>query len=85
MTLDDEDDEFDIEDDGDDSEEDSDSQEDPAAAPSLELDPATKAKLLPMAMMKAKRSIGDETWKSLSSDEKTRLTDAELRKLAAAT
>jgi mRNA (guanine-N7-)-methyltransferase len=82
MTL---DDEVDNEDDGDDSEEDNDSQEDPAAAPSPELDPATKAKLLPMAMMKAKRSIGDEAWKSLSSDEKTRLTEAELRKLAAAT
>lgn len=44
--------------------------------------PALKAKLMPMAMMKAKKSYG-EGWKELSSDEKTRLTQIELEKLAA--
>jgi mRNA (guanine-N7-)-methyltransferase len=53
-------------------------------ATKAKLDPATKAKLLPMAMMNAKRSVGDEKWKSLTSDEKTLLTGAELRKLAGA-
>ena len=47
-----------------------------------EIDPMVKAKLLPMAMMKAKKIAGDDAWKSLSSDEKTRLTDVELHKLA---
>lgn len=47
-----------------------------------EIDPALKAKLMPMAMMKAKRVAGDEVWKSLASDEKTRLTRIELQKLA---
>jgi mRNA (guanine-N7-)-methyltransferase len=48
-----------------------------------DIDPIKKAKLLPMAMMKAKKAIGDEAWKALSSEEKTRLTDQELRRLAA--
>lgn len=47
-----------------------------------EIDQAIKSKLLPMAMVKAKKSIGDEAWKALSSDEKTQLTEIELRKLA---
>jgi hypothetical protein len=33
-------------------------------------------------MMKAKRAAGDDVWKSLASDEKTRLTGIELQKLA---
>jgi mRNA (guanine-N7-)-methyltransferase len=49
----------------------------------LEIDPALKAKLMPMAMMKAKRVAGDDVWKSLSSDEKTHLTGIELENLAA--
>lgn len=48
-----------------------------------DIDPIKKAKVLPMAMMKAKKAIGDEAWKALSSEEKTRLTDHELRRLAA--
>ena len=48
-----------------------------------EVDPALKVKLMPMAMMKAKKSAGDEEWKLLSSEEKTRLTDLQVRKLAA--
>jgi hypothetical protein len=61
---------------GDADEEDTEEQE-PA-----EIDPALKAKLMPMAMMKAKRVAGDDVWKSLASDEKTRLTGIELQKLA---
>ena len=50
----------------------------PSAVP-----PALKAKLMPMAMMKAKKAYG-EAWKDLSSEEKTRLTQIELEKLAGA-
>lgn len=49
-----------------------------------EVDPALKTKLLPMAMMKAKKAVGNDEWNELSSEEKTRLTDIELRKMAAA-
>jgi len=45
------------------------------------LPPALKAKLMPMAMMKAKKAFGDG-WKDLSSEEKTRLTEIELEQLA---
>lgn len=45
-----------------------------------EIDPAVKAKLLPMAMMKAKRA--NQGWADLSAEEKQRLTDIELRILA---
>lgn len=47
-----------------------------------EIDPALKAKLLPMAMLKAKRSVGAEEWSLLPSEEKTRLTELELEELA---
>ena len=47
-----------------------------------EIDPAIKAKFLPMAMIQAKRAAGGEVWKSLSSEEKTRLTNDELRRFA---
>lgn len=47
-----------------------------------EIDPKIKMKLLPMAMMKAKKIVGNDEWANLSSDEKTRLTERELRKLA---
>ena len=55
-----------------------------AVGTTSKLDPATKAKLLPMAMVNARRSVGDEKWKSLTSDEKTLLTGAEFQKLAGA-
>jgi SAM-dependent methyltransferase len=44
-----------------------------------ELDPVLKAKLYPMALLKAKKN---PRWDSLSSEEKSALTDDELRKLA---
>ena len=47
-----------------------------------DLTPAIKAQLMPMAMMKAKKLFGEE-WKDLSSEERTRLTQVELEKLAA--
>jgi SAM-dependent methyltransferase len=64
-------------DESDDEEEEDAEEEEPA-----EIDPMLKAKLMPMAMMKAKRAAGDDVWKSLASDEKTRLTGIELQKLA---
>jgi SAM-dependent methyltransferase len=64
-------------DESDEEEDEEEEEEEPA-----EIDPAVKAKLMPMAMMKAKRAAGDEVWKSLASDEKTRLTGIELQKLA---
>jgi hypothetical protein len=48
----------------------------------IEIDPIVKAKLMPVAMMKAKKSVGNDVWQSLSSDEKSKLTTAELVKLA---
>lgn len=47
-----------------------------------EVDAAIKAKLLPIALMKAKRTTGDGIWSTLSGNEKTRLIDLEVRKLA---
>ena len=47
-----------------------------------EIDPAIKAKFLPMALMKAKKASGSDAWASLSSEEKNRLTEMELRKMA---
>lgn len=44
-----------------------------------ELDPALKSKLYPMALLKAKKH---PEWNNLSSQEKSALTDDELRKLA---
>jgi SAM-dependent methyltransferase len=52
-------------------------------APAVELDPIKAKKMLPMAMMKAKRAAGEDEWKTLSSEEKKRLTQIELEKLAA--
>ena len=49
----------------------------------VKLDPIKAKKMLPMAMMKAKRLAGEEIWKTLSSDEKKKLTQVELEKLAA--
>ena len=47
-----------------------------------EVDPAIKAKLLPMAMIKAKRASGQDVWAGLSSEEKENLIEIELKKLA---
>lgn len=47
-----------------------------------EIDPAIKAKLMPMAMIKAKKA--NEGWADLSHEERLRLTEIELRKLAKA-
>jgi hypothetical protein len=43
-----------------------------------ELDPVLKAKLYPMALLKAKKN---PQWDSLTSEEKSALTDDGLRKL----
>jgi mRNA (guanine-N7-)-methyltransferase len=51
--------------------------------PTVELDPIKAKKMLPMAMMKAKKIAGEDKWKSLSSDEKKRWTQIELEKIAA--
>lgn len=44
-----------------------------------ELDVVKSQKLLPMAMIKAKRVAGDDVWNTLSSDEKKRLTQIQLQ------
>lgn len=46
-----------------------------------EIDPAVKAKLMPMAMIKAKKANAD-TWETLSAAERMTLTEIELKKLA---
>ena len=46
-----------------------------------DIDPEVKMKLMPMAMMKAKKAAGAE-WKGLLPDEKTALIEAEVVKLA---
>jgi len=65
----------------DDDADDNEDNQDPEHAP---IDPAFKAKMLPMALMKAKKSVGNDRWKELSSEDKTKLTDQELRKMATA-
>lgn len=50
----------------------------------VEIDPAIKAKMLPMAMMRAKKEAGGDVWNTLPSEEKTRLTTIMLRKLVSA-
>ena len=67
-----EDDEEQEEDDDDDDEED------------FELDIKVKAKLMPMAMLNVKKAVGNESWKTMTPDDKTRLTEIEVRKLAKA-
>jgi mRNA (guanine-N7-)-methyltransferase len=57
-------------------------EEPPKEEPEVELDPIKAKKMLPMAMIKAKRSAGEEVWNSLSSEEKKRLTQVELQVLA---
>lgn len=65
-------------------EEEDDSSEDEAESkpPPVELDPIKAKKMLPMAMIKAKRAAGEETWNSFSSEEKKRLTQVQLEILA---
>jgi mRNA (guanine-N7-)-methyltransferase len=41
-----------------------------------------KAKWMPMALLKAKKSTGIDEWTALSSEEKTRLIEVELEKMA---
>ncbi len=48
----------------------------------VELDPIKAKKMLPMAMMKAKRVAGDEVWNTLSSEQKKHLTQVQLQILA---
>jgi SAM-dependent methyltransferase len=68
-------------DDSDDEEEDE-TPEDQSAEVLRNIDPKVKMKLMPMAMIKAKKGVGVEAWQGLSSVEKSRLTDIELSKLA---
>jgi mRNA (guanine-N7-)-methyltransferase len=50
----------------------------------VELDPKVKEKLIPMAMMKAKKAAGADVWSHLSSEEKKSLIEIEVVKLAKA-
>ena len=59
------------------------SDEDEIKTPAVALDPIKAKAMLPMAMMKAKRVAGAEKWSTLTSDEKKRLTQIELEKIAA--
>ena len=45
------------------------------------VDPVKAKKMLPMAMMKAKKNVGADNWNMLSSDEKKRLTQIELENM----
>jgi mRNA (guanine-N7-)-methyltransferase len=47
-----------------------------------DIDPQMKAKFMVMGMTKAKQLAGPEKWALLSSEEKKRLTEIEIRKLA---
>jgi len=47
----------------------------------VKIDSMEEKKKLPIAMMKAKKTAGEEKWKGLSSDDKKRLTQIELKKL----
>ena len=53
-----------------------------AQGPQVELDPVKAQKMLPMAMIQAKKAAGEEVWNSLSSEEKKRLTQLKLQILA---
>eukprot|EP00980_Cylindrotheca_fusiformis_P010109 scaffold2243_cov122-Cylindrotheca_fusiformis.AAC.25 len=58
----------------------SDDEEDQRAT--VRLDPIKAKKMLPVAMIKAKKATGEAEWRNLSSDEKTRRTQIELEKIA---
>lgn len=49
-----------------------------------DIDPAIKTKLMPMAMMKAKKAAGNDVWVGLSTEERMQLTEGELKKLVKA-
>ncbi|GKY92880.1 hypothetical protein MPSEU_000257200 [Mayamaea pseudoterrestris] len=68
------------------SDEDETDDEDERGAPEAprDIDPKLKIKLMPIALMKAKKTVGADVWQSLASDEKSRLTEIELAKLASA-
>jgi mRNA (guanine-N7-)-methyltransferase len=57
-------------------------EEEEEETPVVELDPIKAKKMLPMAMMKAKRAAGADVWTTLSNEEKKRLTQIELEKIA---
>ena len=68
-----------------DDEEMPDEDEDDEDDKTFEVDPAIKMKLMPRAMLNAKKMAGEGAWKTMGAIEKTRLLDSELRKLAKAT
>ena len=41
-------------------------------------------KVMPMAMIKAKKAAGNDVWVGLSTEERMQLTEVELKKLAKA-
>jgi mRNA (guanine-N7-)-methyltransferase len=53
-----------------------------AQQPEVELDPIKAKKMLPMAMIQAKKAAGEEVWNALSSEEKKRRTQLMLQVLA---
>ena len=67
-----------------DNEEAYESEDEPEEEKPFEIDPKLKMKLMPMAMMKAKKAVGSDAWQDLPSEEKTRLTEIEVIKLAKA-
>lgn len=74
----DEDDDDEEEDDDDDPNHNNDDDDD------FELDIKIKAKLMPMAMFKVKKAVGNDKWQTMTPEDKTRLTEIEVRKLAKA-
>lgn len=50
--------------------------------PKIGLDPIKAKTMLPMAMVQAKKAAGEDVWKTLSSEEKKRLTELKLKVLA---
>ena len=66
----------------DDGEDEAEAEREVEAKPAVELDPIKAKTMLPMAMIKAKRAAGEDTWNSLASEEKKRLTQVQLEILA---
>ena len=54
----------------------------PGSAPNVVNNNAARSKLLPVAIMKAKRAVGSDQWQSLGGEEKKKLIEIELDKLA---
>jgi SAM-dependent methyltransferase len=80
VTLDDSDDEQE-EEDNDNNDDDDDENDDEEEEEDVVIDPVVKAKLMPQAMMKAKSAVGNDKWKGLTPEEKTKLIEAHVRKL----